>query len=179
MPMQRQATLSRVTWDTRATAFAWTVHEGRLLAVLHERLGTEVWEVPGGHLDDGETFEQAAARETREETGIAVHVQDLMATCVHEWAERRQRRLIMFFRAVPVQVEEPRAGDIGIVRAEWVDPRQLTAESTSAFLHPLLGLAADDSGAPSCPIMFRAEHRRDASGSWRPYVVPDFPPPAV
>ena len=102
-----------------------------------------------------------------------------MATCVHEWAERRQRRLIMFFRAVPVQVEEPRAGDVGIVRAEWVDPRQMTAESTSAFLHPLLGLAADESGAPSCPIMFRAEHRRDASGRWGPYLVPDVPPPAV
>ncbi|MBY9073362.1 NUDIX hydrolase [Nocardioides sp. WL0053] len=160
-----------MTWNTRATAFAWTVHEGRLLAVLHERLGAEVWEVPGGHLDHGETFEQAAARETREETGIAVHVQDLMATCVHEWAERRQRRLIMFFRAVPVEVEEPRACDVGIVRAEWVDPGGMTAESTSAFLHPLLGLAAGDADAPSHPIMFRAEHRKDASGRWRPYIL--------
>jgi hypothetical protein len=85
----------------------------------------------------------------------------------------------MFFRAVPVQMEEPRAADVGIVRAEWVDPRQLTAESTCAFLHPLLGLAADDSGAPSYPIMFRAEHRRDASGRRRPHIVPDVPPPAV
>lgn len=144
--------------------------------MLHERLGTEVWEVPGGHLDAGETFEQAAARETLEETGIAVHVHGLMATCVHEWAERRQRRLIMFFHAVPLHVAQPRAGDVGIARAEWVDPGQLTDESTSAFLRPLLREYASDFGVAQDPIMFRAEHRRDASGSWRPYIVPNDTP---
>ena len=168
--MSPSATLSRVRWETRATAFAWTVHEGRLLAVLHERLGAEVWEVPGGHLEGGETFEQAAARETREETGVAVHVHELIATCVHEWAERRQRHLILFFRAVPVRVEDPQAGDVGIVRAEWVHPHQRTAETTSAFLHPLLGLAPGGHGAPSFPITFRAEHRTGPlRNTWRPH----------
>lgn len=147
------------------------MHEGRLLAVLHERLGAEVWEVPGGHLEDGETFERAAARETLEETGVAVHVEGLLATCVHEWAERRQRRLILFFRARPVDVAPPRPGDDGIVRAEWVDPRRLTTESTSAFLHPLLELGGDPTSSPTAPLMFRAEHRRDESGCWRPWIV--------
>lgn len=147
------------------------MQEGRLLAVLHERLGEQAWEVPGGHLDDGETFEEAAARETLEETGIVVEVRDLMATCVHEWAERRQRRLIMFFHAVPVRVAQPRPGDADIVRAEWVDPSQLTPASTSAFLHPLLHGIGSSSGDPQPPIMFRAEHRQDAAGSWRPHIV--------
>ena len=58
-----------------------------------------------------------------------------------------------------------------LVRAEWVDPGRMTAESTSALLHPLLGLAAGDADAPSHPVMFRAEHRKDASGRWRPYIL--------
>lgn len=161
-----------MTWETRATAFTWTIHEDRLLAVLHERLGVAAWEVPGGHLDDGETFEQAAARETLEETGIAVEVQGLLATCVHEWVERRQRRLIMFFTAVPVQVKEPLPGDPRISRAEWVDLGQLRAGSTSAFLYPLLELAAGGSDETAPPIVFRAGHRQDDLGCWRPYILP-------
>ena len=161
-----------MTWETQATAFTWTVHEGRLLAVLHERSGVAAWEVPGGHLDDGETFEQAAARETLEETGIAVEVHGLLATCVHEWVERRQRRLIMFFTATPLQVKNPLPGDPRISRAEWVDPRQLTARSTSAFLHPLLELSAGGSDEIALPIVFRAEHRKDDLGTWRPHILP-------
>lgn len=149
------------------------MHEGRLLAVLHERLGTEVWEVPGGHLEEGETFEEAAARETFEETGISVHVEDLLAACVHEWVARRQRRLILFFKARPLEFSQPRPGDAGIVRAEWVDQSQMTTELTSAFLHPLLELGSGSTPSRVAPVMFRAEHRRDESGCWRPYIVPN------
>src|SRR5690348_9171884 len=35
------------------------------------------WDVPGGHVDDHEFAEEAAARETREEAGIAVVSRDL------------------------------------------------------------------------------------------------------
>ena len=171
-------TLCRVTWETRATAFAWTVHQGRLLAVLHERLGPRVWEVPGGHLEDDETFEQAAGRETLEETGISVEIHDHMATCVHEWQERRQRRLIMFFRAAPVMVAQPSPGDSGIVRAEWVDLRRMRPETTSPFLHPLLARAAAGGGVANGPILFRADHRRDAAGDWRPHILPGVTAPA-
>ena len=34
--------------------------------------GAEQWSVPGGHIEFGETFEQTAAREVFEETGITI-----------------------------------------------------------------------------------------------------------
>ena len=42
-------------------------HEGKLLWCRHRDRAT--WEVPGGHIDPGETALQAAARELQEETG--------------------------------------------------------------------------------------------------------------
>lgn len=42
-------------------------HEGKLLWCRHRDRDT--WEVPGGHIEEGETALEAAARELQEETG--------------------------------------------------------------------------------------------------------------
>lgn len=42
-------------------------HEGRFLWCRHKDRDT--WEVPGGHIEEGETAIEAAARELQEETG--------------------------------------------------------------------------------------------------------------
>jgi mutator protein MutT len=53
--------------------------EGRIL--LHQRAGTNFlpgyWDFPSGHVEDGESFAAAAARELQEETSLTVEPQDL------------------------------------------------------------------------------------------------------
>ncbi len=54
------------------TAYAIAFEEDDFLMVWHN--GRNGWEMPGGHVEDGETSEQAAAREFLEEAGYEIEV---------------------------------------------------------------------------------------------------------
>lgn len=59
-------------WTTRVVAFAVVRDGDRWLMLRHRRHGRVHWEIPGGHVDAGESLEEAARREVLEETGVVV-----------------------------------------------------------------------------------------------------------
>ena len=65
--------------DTRVGAYAVLVDDARrvLLALWNEG-ARPAWTVPGGGVEEGETPEQAAVREVREETGYDVELVRLL-----------------------------------------------------------------------------------------------------
>ena len=128
-------------WTTRVVAFAVVRDGDAWLMLRHRRHGRVHWEIPGGHVDAGESLEAAARREVREETGVDVGVGALLATLTHEWAERRTRWLTTFFAAAPAAGTPPPApGDDAVEEVRWADPRSLDRATVSPFLHPLLDL---------------------------------------
>lgn len=70
------------------------IEDGRVLLVkrAHAPLRGE-WSIPGGVLEVGETLRAAAAREAREETGLAVEVADLLGVYDRLLWDKRGRAL--------------------------------------------------------------------------------------
>ncbi len=99
--MGREPTRRPVTIVHRS-AGAVVVQEGRCLILKTRR----EWVFPKGHLEEGETAEQAAVREVREETGVQIEIDDRLGTTRYEFADRRRgyrnRKSVDWFVAHPV-----------------------------------------------------------------------------
>lgn len=54
------------------------VEDGRVLMVRLQRPGKSFWVLPGGAIEKGETPQEAAVREVREETGLEVAIDRLL-----------------------------------------------------------------------------------------------------
>ena len=57
-----------------------TNSQGQILLIERHHAGKHYFVLPGGHIDQGETPEQAVVREVREETGLTVTVDKLVRT---------------------------------------------------------------------------------------------------
>ncbi|MCX4804957.1 NUDIX hydrolase [Streptomyces sp. NBC_01214] len=65
-------------------AVAVVVHEGRVLMVRRRvSEGQLSWQFPAGEVESGESREDAAVRETQEETGLTVEAVKLLGERVH------------------------------------------------------------------------------------------------
>lgn len=78
-----------------ATAIVFNADRTRVLMVKREDF--RVWVLPGGGIEPGETREQAAARETCEETGYEIAVDRLVGCYWHPQTPRGGNVIILDF----------------------------------------------------------------------------------
>ncbi|MFE3202879.1 NUDIX hydrolase [Embleya sp. NPDC059237] len=102
---------------------------GRLLMI--HRTDNDLWAIPGGGHDIGESIAETVIREVREETGIDVEVTDFVGTytdpghvMAYDDGEVRQQ-FSLCFRARPVGGVLRTSSESKEVR--WVDPQALDA----------------------------------------------------
>ena len=97
------------------------VKRGSEFLVIQERKFDQAFYVPGGRVDDGESFAQAALRETKEEAGIEVVLEGVLRL------EHSPGRMRAIFLARPADVDAAlkSTADEHSLGARWVTRNEL------------------------------------------------------
>ena len=76
---------------TSAGGVVYREEEGRLMIALCGRTRTGTWNLPKGTPEDGETIEETAVREVKEETGLEVEIEEPLGH-IEYWFSRDSQR---------------------------------------------------------------------------------------
>jgi 8-oxo-dGTP diphosphatase len=112
------------------------MHHGRVLLVRNRR---GLWSAPGGHLDFGESPEDAAVRETREETGVAVAGVEFVALTSDVMPASGKHYITIWMRGATDDPDLLIADAEEIAEAGWFDPEALPGPRAVYFENLLSG----------------------------------------
>ena len=112
-------------YPTDLTVSAVVAHEGRYLLVEEHATGRAVFNQPGGHIESGESPEQAVIREVLEETGCNVACGELIGVYLWIHPQTRQQFLRLVFVAEYLACDEARRLDDGIIARHWMTRAEL------------------------------------------------------
>ncbi len=115
-------------WMPHVTVATVVERNGRFLFVEEEISDDVVINQPAGHWEEGETFAQAAVRETLEETGWKVEITGLVGIYEYRPPELDYAFVRFAFSARPIEHDPDLPLDAGIRRWFWMDQNELRRE---------------------------------------------------
>ena len=113
--------------NARATSAGGVVHRseaGRVELLLVHRRSPLLWALPKGTPDSGESIEETALRETREETGIEVEIESPLGSISYFFVRER----IRFHKTVHFFLMRPVGGSIDLHDHEFDEVRWFQLE---------------------------------------------------
>lgn len=93
-----------------AGGVVFRIRDGTTEVVLVGRPASQLWALPKGTLEPGESLEQAALREVSEETGLEVEIMQPVGQIAYSFALRRER--VQVSKVVHHYLMEPRGGNL-------------------------------------------------------------------
>ncbi len=116
---------------TDLTVAAVVEHDGRYLLVEERAMGLVVLNQPGGHIESGESPEDAVVRETLEETGCAVNCGDMIGVYLWIHPQTRQQFLRIVYMATFVSCDASLQLDQSIIARHWMTRAELETRRVS------------------------------------------------
>jgi len=124
-------------YPTDLTVSAVIENDGQYLLVEEYSMGVVVLTQPGGHIEAGESPEEAVIREVREETGCDVSCGELIGVYLWIHPQTRQQFLRLVFVAEYLDYDDTRQIDHNIVRSRWL-PREDVEQRRGGLRSPVV-----------------------------------------
>jgi len=131
-----------MTWKVHVTVAAIVERAGRFLIVEETCGGRLVFNQPAGHLDPGETLQDAVVRETLEETGWHIRAEHFVLVQQWDRPERGDTYVRFVFSASALARDPDCELDPVIAQVHWMSRTELAA--TTARLRSPMVLEAID-----------------------------------
>lgn len=137
--------------DVKPVSAAVIVQGGRVLLVRRRVAEGDLrWQFPAGKVEPGETPEQAAVRETREETGLVVEAVRVLGERVHP----KTGRLMHYVVCSPISGEAHVADEEELAEVAWVAHAEIPDYVPYGLFEPVQEYL--DGELPHCPPNGRA-----------------------
>ena len=131
------------SFEPHITVATVVERDGRFLLVREHANGKLVLNQPAGHVEAGESLQQAAFRETLEETAWQVDITALLGIYIYQPKRGAGVYYRMCFVAEPSKHDPGQKLDTGIVGAEWLSVDELRA-CQAEHRSPLVMQCVDD-----------------------------------
>ena len=118
-------------YPTDLTVSAVVENDGQYLLVEEHAMGQVVLNQPGGHIEAGESPEEAVVREALEETGCDISCGELIGVYLWIHPQTRQQFLRIIYAAEYLACDRSRQLDDGIVARRWFTRADLEQRRSS------------------------------------------------
>ncbi|PIS16659.1 MAG: hypothetical protein COT61_02785 [Candidatus Portnoybacteria bacterium CG09_land_8_20_14_0_10_44_13] len=113
--------------------------EGKILLCKSSKWNN-LWVVPGGHIEYGESIEEAIKREVKEEVGLDIELEKILF--VQELIEPKdyfkKRHFISFQCICSTKIDDVKLDNIEMQNYKWVKPENALKEETDSYTHKFI-----------------------------------------